>query len=113
MNYFENETKCKCGCGYDINPAFLTLINKIREDYGKPITISSGARCKNYNTKIKGAKYSMHMLGYAVDFVRTDELLKFILANLTKYDIYIEDPKVTTTWIHIDTKKRPNRIFIP
>ena len=66
-NYFSNnELKCKCGCDVNkFNPDTLAKLNRLREDYGKPIIINSAYRCKNYNIKI-GATQT-HATGQAVD----------------------------------------------
>lgn len=44
-----------------------TILQPIREKYGKPIIVSSGFRCKTLNTAIGGSKTSQHMKGEAAD----------------------------------------------
>jgi uncharacterized protein YcbK (DUF882 family) len=41
----------------------------LREVLGKPIIVISGYRSPSYNTKIKGAKRSQHLLAKAADIV--------------------------------------------
>jgi hypothetical protein len=53
------------------------------------------------------------MSGEAIDMVRTPELLKVVMENLEALDLYMEDPAVTSTWIHVQTRKTANRIFKP
>ena len=74
-NFRPEEFKCECGgkycCGYPtyMKPIELQHIQKIRDIYGKPITITSGMRCKTYNSKCGGSiQNSLHLCGYAVDF---------------------------------------------
>lgn len=43
------------------------LLDPIREQWGKPIMINSGYRCKELNKAIKGSNTSHHMSGYAAD----------------------------------------------
>jgi uncharacterized protein YcbK (DUF882 family) len=46
------------------------LLNKLvefREMIGKPIYITSGYRCSEYNQKVEGIKSSYHLLGLAAD----------------------------------------------
>lgn len=72
-NFTPQEFKCRCGkcTGY---PTFmrkheLQNVQRIRDFYGKPMTITSGLRCKAYNSTLVGSsKNSNHMKGRAVDF---------------------------------------------
>jgi len=119
MNYFKpEETRCKCRrkeCSADIAPVMLDKLNEIRAEYGKPITILSGARCAPHNKAIGGATKSAHIEGKAADLKRDDDLLTFIMARLDRYNIRLEDPDVTSSWIHIDLRPpfKGKRIFKP
>ena len=60
------EFKCKCGCDFgtmekDIDPNLINRLNMIRILYGKPMVVTSGARCKEYNAKIGGLPDSAHL----------------------------------------------------
>ena len=44
-------------------------LQKIRDHFQKPITITSGFRTESHNTKVKGAKNSFHLFGQAFDIV--------------------------------------------
>jgi len=44
-----------------------TILQPLRDAWGKPITISSGYRCPELNKAVRGSKTSAHMLGYAAD----------------------------------------------
>jgi len=99
-------------CGELPKLELMTLVDQIRHDYGKPITISSGKRCATHNVAIGGAKNSRHVVGDACDMVRTPELLAFVLANMERYQVCVEDPKKTLTWIHVDMLNRGGwRVF--
>lgn len=74
-NFKPEEFRCECGgrycCGYPsyMKPAELIHIQAIRDKYGKPITITSGLRCKTWNSKCGGSiQNSLHMQGLALDF---------------------------------------------
>ncbi len=69
-NYFgREEFACTCGCGFDtVDAELLMVIQMLRFMVNEPITITSGCRCKEHNTKI-GGKNSQHLLGRAVDIV--------------------------------------------
>lgn len=109
------EVNCKCGCGLIPQKAMLEKFDQLREAYGKPIAITSGARCEKHNKKIGGSKNSNHVKGLAMDLLRTDALEDFILKNLDVLDIYIEDLAYTKNWIHVAIvpPKSGKRIFKP
>jgi uncharacterized protein YcbK (DUF882 family) len=51
-----------------INPALISLLEKIREHFGKPVIITSGYRTPKYNKSIPNtANDSQHMYGNAAD----------------------------------------------
>lgn len=45
-----------------------TILQPIRDKWGKPIIVTSGYRCSNLNKAVGGAKSSQHMYGEAADF---------------------------------------------
>lgn len=85
-NFKPEEFRCECGgkycCGYPsyMKPAMLQHIQKIRDYYNEPITVTCGLRDKTYNSKLGGSiQNSLHMQGLAVDFFQsgvTDPLAK-------------------------------------
>lgn len=94
-------------------------LDKIRSIYGKPISLTNAYRCPIHNKNIGGAPRSKHMEGNAADMARTEELLKHIQGRLEFYDIWLEDPRFTSTWIHVQVvpypgwKKGMSRTFQP
>lgn len=71
-HFKRDEFKCKCGkyCnGFPAEPdmKLLTLLEKIREHFDSPVTITSGVRCKTHNTNCGGASGSQHLKGTAAD----------------------------------------------
>ena len=72
-HFSREEFACKCGCGFDVvDIELLKHLEKARYHFGKPVTINSGCRCKEYNKKIGGAEHSQHLLGKAADIVIKD-----------------------------------------
>ena len=74
-NFDAKEFRCECGgrycSGYPdyMKPAELIHIQKIRDHYGKPITITCGLRDKKYNASLGGSvQNSLHLKGQALDF---------------------------------------------
>lgn len=74
------------------------LLIPLRKQYGKPIFISSGYRCKELNDSILGAsKTSHHLVGRAVD-IHCDDML--YLQNLL-YKMKPIEIIVHSNYIHV------------
>jgi hypothetical protein len=94
----------------------LYVISQIREKWGKPIQISSGYRPGRFNKAAGGAINSAHLTCEAVDLVDSDgSLAKFCEPLLQPLDLYMENPKRTNGWVHLQTRrtKSGNRVFQP
>ena len=52
-----------------INPTLVEYVQKIRDHFGKSITVTSGYRCPTHNKRIGGATGSRHSKGDAADIV--------------------------------------------
>jgi len=81
MNYFSlDEFECRCKnkhCSGKqpqlvMKPQLIQALNRIREEFKEPITVTSGFRCQDHNTAIGGAKASQHLLGSAADIKPTN-----------------------------------------
>lgn len=94
------------------------ILQPIRDEYKKPIVISSGFRCERLNYKVGGVKDSQHLTGAAADIHSKSDTLK---DNKELYDLIvkmIKDGKISTRqviweygkknvgpdWIHISTQ---------
>lgn len=113
-HFTRKELSCQCGCGMFPGQALMDKLDAIREAFGGPIRVTSGARCSTRNRAVGGARKSAHVEGKAADLVRTPELMAFLLANADRFNIWIEEPTKTPTWCHIQT--RPcvgGRVFQP
>lgn len=100
------------------------VLERIRDRYGKPVSIRSGYRSEAVNEAVGGAPSSQHRKGEAVDFyvngVPLKTLYDAILTSGIPYDqIILERPNPKGRgWIHISYKaKQPNRrqalAFVP
>ncbi len=73
-NFEPEEFKCECGgkycTGYPdrMKMIQLNLLQEVRNHYNKTMHITSGLRCKKYNSEVGGIKTSKHLSGYATDF---------------------------------------------
>ena len=74
IKYFKrDEFRCKCGKYCDGFPVemdglLLKVADRVREHFGKPMTVSSGVRCEVHNANVGGVFDSRHKLGKAMDF---------------------------------------------
>ena len=72
-NLSHSEFKCKCAnedCTFTlVDPKLLVAFQKLRGDWGSPISISSGYRCQKHNASqaVNGSNGSKHKLGSALD----------------------------------------------
>ena len=69
------EFACECRgrycCGYPtyMKPKQLKALQAIRDHWNKPMTVTSGMRCRGYNSSIGGSiSNSLHLQGQATDY---------------------------------------------
>ena len=74
VKYFKkSEFKCQCGGKYcngypaEMSPKLIDILEELRKYFGKPITITSGLRCKQHNKNVGGVSNSQHQYGKAAD----------------------------------------------
>jgi len=66
--YFKlSEFACPCCKRVMLHPMLLNKLVEFRAIIKKPIYITSGYRCAEYNQKVGGIKCSYHLLGLAAD----------------------------------------------
>lgn len=71
-NFNSNEFDCHgsgCCSSTLINPELVKYLQKIREHFNAPITITSAYRCTAHNSRVGGATGSRHTKGDAADIV--------------------------------------------
>ena len=67
-NFKVSEFACKDGSDtVFISPGLVTVLQKIRDHFAKPVIITSAYRNDAYNKKLGGADYSQHKYGMAAD----------------------------------------------
>lgn len=128
--YFkDSEVICRGNdCGHKPDDLTMQTIDKIRQDYGHALDCTSGARCDAYTAKLilqgtPAALKSKHISLCAADLKPTDMPIQhfhaWIETKLYQYNIWMEDPKSTKSWCHIQTQPFPgwhegmSRIFKP
>lgn len=63
----EFDCKCKRCSTVLLDTKLVELLQKIRDHFGKSITVNSGYRCSAHNKEIGGSSSSHHMKGMAAD----------------------------------------------
>lgn len=108
-NFNSTEFDCKCNqCTKTIiNPELVTLLQKIRDHFGKPVVINSGYRCPYHNKRVGGASNSQHIYGKAADIVVRD---------IPAIDVYKYADKIGTkglgkyaAFTHVDVRNKKAR----
>lgn len=67
-HFSRREFRCNCGCGKDtVDAALVAVLERVRAHFDRPVTISSGNRCRDYNRRCGGAEKSQHLLSKAAD----------------------------------------------
>ena len=82
----------------------MEYLNKVREEFGEPIYVNSGYRCKALNEAVGGSKNSYHMTGLAVDIRWNPRLFEFMMSNW-HFDKLIREKSKKTYWIHVQLKQ--------
>ena len=114
--YFDTTTDpkllCSCGCtAPDWVIANLKEVckqaDKIREILGIPISVNSGYRCKAYNRKIGGARFSQHRKGTALDLnINWSQHWALRIFNEARKIGGIGGVGIYDSFCHIDTRRR-------
>jgi len=88
--------------------------------------LSSGYRPGGHNLKAGGSSKSAHISCMAVDLIdplgKIGQLLELRTDVLEEFNLYLESPRYTVKnkvdgsvvrWVHLQTRKTINRVFIP
>lgn len=109
-NFKVSEFSCHgngCCSTVKIDEKLVEYLQKIREHFDKPITVSSGYRCEKHNKRIGGATASRHMKGMAADIVVKDvppaEVAKYAESIGVK-GIGLYETNKDGHFVHIDTR---------
>ena len=91
-----------------IDDRLVTLLEKIRDRFGKPIHINSAYRTAKYNAKIGGVSNSYHVKGMAADIVVQGISPKHVAQYAETLDCGGVGWYERKKFVHIDTRK--NRV---
>ena len=109
-NFKVKEFACKDGSDpIFIDSELVTVLQKVRNHFGKPVTITSAYRTPPHNSKEGGTTYSQHLYGKAADIKvqgiapkKIAEYAGTILKNYGGIGIY-------NTFVHIDVREECSR----
>lgn len=68
-HFTDAELACRCGCGTLPKPDFMAKVEALRTAWGKPLKVTSAARCPHWNAIVsKTGDAGPHTTGRAIDF---------------------------------------------
>lgn len=109
IKYFKRpEFKCKCGGKYcngypvEMQEKVVKAADKVREHFGKPMTVSSGIRCTRHNAAVGGVSNSRHLQGKAIDFCISGFSASSVLAYVQTLPEIRYTYAINSNYVHMD-----------
>ena len=109
-NFASTEFDCHgkgCCTKTQLDGKLVEYLQKIRDHFGKPITVTSGYRCETHNKNIGGATRSYHSRGQAADIVvsgvSSREVAKYA-ESIGILGIGLYETSADGYFTHIDTR---------
>ena len=104
IKYFKkSEFRCKCGCGSDkMEEKLIRVADRVREHFGKPVTVSSGRRCSKHNANVGGVSNSRHLSGKAMDFCVSGKSASQVLEYVQKQPEIRYAYAIDSGYVHMD-----------
>lgn len=87
------------------------VLDPLREKYGKKINVNSGYRSAAVNIKVKGAKNSDHLHGFAADITAGDKVENKKLFELIRDNFEYKQliNEYDYSWVHVSWQRGANR----
>ena len=95
-----NQSDC-CNITY-IDLDLVQILQKIRDHFGKSVSISSAYRCPSYNKRVGGASKSYHVRGQAAD-IKVSGISPLLVAQYAE-SLGVKGIGYYDTFVHIDTR---------
>ena len=95
------EFDCPCCGKNNIDLNLVKTLDKVRDELGYPIFITSGCRCEKHNAFVGGVKNSAHLFGLACDIRVPDNHFRLKLLKLL-FENGISRMGIGENFIHID-----------
>lgn len=103
-NFSSDEFECHCGCKgpLKIDTDFVDKLQIVRTYLGKPMYISSGVRCEDFNRLVGGVENSYHRLGLAADILCSNSGVR---ARIVAKALYVGlSVGVNKFFVHLDNR---------
>lgn len=101
-----------CNDGTDpifIAPALVTILQKVRDHFGKAVHVNSAYRTPAYNKKVGGAAYSQHLYGTAADITVKGVASKTVAAYVETLLPRSGGIGIYPTFVHVDVRENKSR----
>ena len=102
-----------CDAINNLDGLVTNVLDRLRSEWGRPIIVTSGYRCKELNVAVGGARNSQHLKGQAVDIVSDDfEAFRRFVRRWCKdneFDQCIFERSCNKEWVHISYVEGRNR----
>ena len=104
-NFKTDEFACECCGKSEMDIDFVKTLQNLREEYGGPMRVNSGFRCKKHNNSIGSSDSSSHLWGMASDISVTDSVLRYRMIQCAQ-KIGIVRIGIGGDFIHFDTDNK-------
>ena len=109
-NFARFEFACHCNCGADtIDAGLIKVLQEIRDNFNKPVTVTSGVRCMHHNERVGGTPKSQHLNGRAADIIVSgvdpEDVVKWV-NTIYPNSLGLGD---YSTFTHIDSRNKQAR----
>jgi zinc D-Ala-D-Ala carboxypeptidase len=106
--YFKiDEVACRCGCGKTPTDDFMKKLEQLREKFGRPMRVTSGARCLDHNSRVRGSEKSKHLDGIAADIDARGQDASDLFDLAKEFGFWGRG--IAKTFIHLDTRPYEER----
>ena len=92
-----------------IAPKLVTILQKVRTHFGKPVKITSAYRTVEHNKSVGGVKDSQHLYGMAADIKITGVPPKDVAAYVEKLMPKTGGIGIYDTFVHVDVRDTRSR----
>ena len=109
-DFWLDEYQCKgkdcCNNLVKIESELVILVQKLRKEIGKPLTVTSGYRCLRHNKDVGGETHSYHLSGMAADVTVTHFDIRELarLAFSVGFGTVIAYPR--RGFVHLDIRRK-------
>lgn len=111
-NFKASEFKCTgsgCCTVTKIDASLVTILQKIRNHFGKPVHINSAYRCTKRNKQVGGSSGSYHLSGKAADIkvegIAPAEVAKYA-ESIGVLGIGLYETNTDGHFVHVDTRTK-------